>query len=258
MNRYQEFEKILKNWQVPRELRHSAPRLVRLSGSGIFLVIAGAVLALGAVAAAFFLGRESTRQSEEFRRLQGNGRETDARIERLWRTSGEGRRYRVRYRFEAGGSIYTNETNVPRAKWNTLKTGAGLRVRYLPSHPETNHPSGWSKRATSIWLAVLIPGALLVLVMFMAMMLRQQRELLTEGRPAPALVTRIRKVHHSHGGSATIIHYEFPILSGAIVSGKSSSQRKGVAEGAVLCVVYDPDNPRRSSVYPLELVRVNE
>src|SRR5262249_36248244 len=67
-------------------------------------------------------------------------------------------------------------------------------------------------------------------------------------------VCEVGILHHSYGGSATIIHYEFPTLIGGMVSGKSSSQRKGVATGAVMCVVYDPDNPRRSSVNPLELV----
>ena len=107
-----------------------------------------------------------------------------------------------------------------------------------------------------VWVVFLVPAFLLGLATFMVLALRRQTELLTEGRAAPAVAANLRKVHHTHGGSATIIHYEFPLLSGGIARGKGSSQRKGVAPGNVLCVIYDPNNPRRSSLYPFELVRV--
>ena len=106
------------------------------------------------------------------------------------------------------------------------------------------------------WLPALAGIGLLIFAALIAMALRRQMELLSDGRAAPAVVTNISKVHHSHG-SSTIIHYEFPLLSGSIAKGKSASARKGVDTGSVLCVVYDPNNTNRSSPYPLCLVKVS-
>jgi len=45
------------------------------------------------------------------------------------------------------------------------------------------------------------------------------------------------------------------LMSGVIATGKSDTSRKPPAVGTVLCVVYLPDEPRRSAPYPLALVR---
>ena len=258
MNRYEQFAVIQKGWSPPRELRHSAPRQVRLSHTGVSLAIVAALLVLGTVAAAVTLGRMSLRETETYQLLESRGKETDARVIRLWRSKGENKRRHVEYRFELDGHTYFKAANVPLAIWKTLEAGGLLPVRYLPSNPDLNHPSAWRQKPMSIWLAVLLPAGLLTLLICVVIALRRQIELSAEGRAAPAVVTRLQKVHHSHGGGVTIIHYEFRLLSGGIAKGKSSSQRKGVTAGTVLSVLYDPNNPRRSALYPLDLVRVNE
>ena len=47
------------------------------------------------------------------------------------------------------------------------------------------------------------------------------------------------------------------LLSGAVRKGHSSANKRSVpAVGSVICVIYDPDNPRRNAVYPFSLVEL--
>ena len=256
MNRYDQFAGIHKNWVAPRELLHSPPRHVVLSGGGVALAVLGVILVLGAIASAVFLGRESSLQGENYRLLQQEGRETDARIVRRWWTKGENKRLRVKYEFDVEGRSYVKEVKVPKARANTVAEDGAIRIHFVPSNPAINHPAAWNWRPMPSWLAILAGLGLLILAACIAMGLRRQMELLSEGRVAPAVVTKIIKEQHQHG-SSTIIHYEFPLLSGSIAKGKSACTRKGVAVGSVLCAVYDPNNTRRSSLYPLSLVKVS-
>ena len=255
MNRYDQFAGIYKNWVAPRELLHSPPRHVVLSGGGVALAVLGVILVLGAIAAAAFLGRESSRQGENYRLLQQEGREADARIVRRWWTKGENKRLRVKYEFAVEGRSYVKEVKVPKARANTVAEDGAIRIRFVPSNPAINHPAAWNSEPMPSWPAIVVGIGLLILAAGIAMALRRQMELLSEGRAAPAIVTKISKEQHQHG-SSTIIHYEFPLLSGNIAKGKSACSRKGVDTGTVLPVVYDPNNTRRSAIYPLSLVRV--
>jgi hypothetical protein len=49
--------------------------------------------------------------------------------------------------------------------------------------------------------------------------------------------------------------YECLVLSGATSTGKAGTSSKPPAIGTVITVVYDPDRPARSQVYPVSLVR---
>jgi hypothetical protein len=69
------------------------------------------------------------------------------------------------------------------------------------------------------------------------------------------MVTTVLNHPTTHGGSHRTISYAFPLLSGAMATGKSDSTRKAPETGAVLCIVYDPDRPRRSQPYPIPFVR---
>jgi hypothetical protein len=86
----------------------------------------------------------------------------------------------------------------------------------------------------------------------LAMLLRKQVRLLTEGRPAPGIVTGWRR---TKGG--TVLRYEFVLLNGATAKGRGKSRRPP-AIGSPICVLYDPENPRRNAPYPLCLVKLTK
>jgi len=255
MNRFDQFAELEQRWSPPRELQYSTPRAFRLSGGGIALTAVGVLLFLGAIAAGVFLSLESMRQTRNYRRLAEEGRETEATVARLWRSAEKNRTAHVEYWFTVAGRRYRNATRVPAAIWKTLQTGERLPVRFLPSNPEINHPSRWHPRVLSLWVAGLAAAFLAILTAAIALAFRRQIDLLSEGRPAPGVVTQVRKMQDSHSGHQTIVYYQFRLLSGAIRKGKRASAGKQVKTGDTLCILYDPHDPRRNSVYPLSLVR---
>jgi len=85
--------------------------------------------------------------------------------------------------------------------------------------------------------------------------INQERRLLSEGRAAPALVTALKTQSGTHGEKHRSMTYEFPLMSGAVASGKSGTSSKPPAVGSVICIVYDPERPGRNKVYPFGLVR---
>jgi hypothetical protein len=127
---------------------------------------------------------------------------------------------------------------------------SGLPVRYLPSDPRLNHPIAWRANTVPLWLPYLAAAILGALSWLAAHSIRSQRKLLEEGRAAPALVTR-----HTKTKDGKTIHYEFPLLSGAVRQGRSGPSKKPPAVGSVICVLYNPDRPRRNAAYPLSLVK---
>ena len=72
-----------------------------------------------------------------------------------------------------------------------------------------------------LWLPFAVSGAIAVLGFACLHWLNFERHLVSDGRPAPAIVTRITAHHTAHGGTLRDIRYEFPLLSGAATSGKS-------------------------------------
>ena len=239
-----------ESWTPPDGLGYSSLRPVRLTGGGIaLLVVAGAML-LGAVAAGIGLGATARRQAKDHRLLQEQGVNTEAQITRVWRSGGKDDQHLVAYRFTVQERAYAARKGVPARIWQTLKAGSSLSVRFLPSDPKVNHPTEWNDTPMPNWLPYLLSGALAAIAFGCTIPLRIQMRLLTEGRPAPGIVTGLRRTKEG-----TVIRYEFQLLNGATAKGRGQSRRPP-AIGSPVCVLYDPENPRRSAPYPLSLVKL--
>jgi hypothetical protein len=101
-----------------------------------------------------------------------------------------------------------------------------------------------------LWLPFLVSFLMGATGWLLTRLLAAQRHLLCEGRPAPGVVTDHKKTHH-----ATVAHYTFATMSGAIAQGQLEQQKKPPAVGSTLCVLYEPDRTSHNRVYPLALVR---
>jgi hypothetical protein len=238
-----------RNWIPPDSLGYSSLRPVRLSAQGTFLACVAALLVIGAVALGIFLARTSRRQAEEQRLLAAQGVTVDAVITRQWLTDDKSQEHGVAYRFDYQGSIYTRSVGAPIGQWRDLPVGATLPVRFVPSDPTISHPVAWQSRGLPAWFPYVMGAFLAALGCLVTLPISRQTRLLAEGRPAPARVTGIRK------SKGIVVLYEFQLLDGTTAKGRSDV-RKVPAEGAVLCVLYLPDNPRRNALYPLSLVRL--
>jgi hypothetical protein len=243
---------MIENWTPPDGLGYSSLRPVRLTGSGIALLVMAGAMLLGAVAAGIGLGTTAKRQAKDHRLLQEQGVNTDARITRLWRSGDKNQQHLVSYRFTVQEREYVARKGVPARIWQKLTVGSSLPVRYLPSDPKVNHPTEWDDTPMPNWVPYLVSGELAVIAVVLAILLRKQVRLLTEGRPAPGIVTGHRRTKNG-----TVIRYEFQLMNGATAKGRGQSRRPP-AIGSPVCVLYDPENPRRNAPYPLCLVKLTK
>jgi hypothetical protein len=130
--------------------------------------------------------------------------------------------------------------------------GDTVPVRYVPADPTINHPAGWQMDVTPEWLPFLIAAILIADAGLVAFMLWRQWYLLGEGRPALGIVLTARRT-----GRRSIVRYEFRGLNGAVMKGRCSSKSRTLwGEGSTVCILYDPENPKRNAVYPFQLVRL--
>ncbi len=240
----------------PRELAGSMPRDVALDKAGKALYTVAALLFVGALVAGLLLNREVRRQADTRAAFASSGTTTAAEVTRLWRGSDDSKTPWVAYRFDVNGSVYTGQARVGKQKWQSLHVGSEIDVEYLPDDPGRHRLAGSGRDGMPAWLPLLVGLSLAMGGVLMMAVLNRQRRLLANGRPAPALITRVRKHHSSHGGSHRAVYYTFPQLSGSLATGKSDSAKKTANVGDVLCIVYDPDRPRHNQPYPVPLVRV--
>jgi hypothetical protein len=240
------------SWTAPDGLGYSGLRPVRLSGAGLAMAALSAIFVIGGLILGNLLWNQSRRENDELTQLENQGAQAQATIVRLWRSGGKENTPRLSYRFEVDGQVVTGSTRVARKKWATLHVGDPIPVRYVPTNPAINHPADWSGNKTPMFLVALVPGMFAGFAGLFWIMIARQSRLLREGRPAPAIVTRTRRTDKT-----VIVNYEFRLLSGATRKGRSSAGRKHIpAEGSIVCVLYDPDNPKRNALYPFQFVKL--
>ncbi len=253
MDRNNQIAGLGQPWTPPDGLWHSPPREVSLTGNGRALLGLAVALLACAPVAGILLGVLFNRQADERRLLREQGVPAQARITRLWRHRGEQRRHRAEYTFTANASEYHGQTELARRIWITLAPGSPLPVRYLPTNPDLHQVGNRERKAAPLWVAYLVAVAVATGGGLALLPIRSQRRLLSEGRPALAVVSK-----HTKGQHGQVSHYEFQVLSGATAAGRCGPAKKPAAIGSTLCVLYNPDNPRWNAPYPLSLVRLSQ
>jgi hypothetical protein len=246
-------DSIWEGWKPPTELNRSFPRRVELTGRGVGLLCLSLAFALGGIAGAIALRIQAQHRAAEIRLMEAQGVETQGLVTRLWRTGGKTDEPMVQYRFSTGPNQYQGRSVVTSRHWAGLTVGLPITVRYLPSNPLVNYPSTDPLRPASIWLSIFVAGVFLLLAGVFTLSVRGSRRLLEEGRAAPGIVTRNRRIRSNEGSHNQII-YEFILREGSKHKGRAN--RAPIPEGTVICVVYNPDNPRRSAPYPFGLTKV--
>jgi Protein of unknown function (DUF3592) len=250
MKRLHRFEHSQRSWIAPEGLDRARPRRVALTGGGKGLLVLALALCIAGLPAAVLLGSIARRNAEERRLIQEQGVDTEGRIIRLDRHRGEDG-YWVDYGFTANGRTYERNRKVSARTWKSLKVGASLTVRYLPSNPGIHNPAGWNNEGVGFWVSPLA-GFSLVMGGWLCMLpIRSQGRLLGGGRVTPGVVTR-----HSKGKHGYTISYEFSLMNGARRTGETGARKDPPALGSTLPVLYDPEEPRKNTVYPLSLVRL--
>jgi hypothetical protein len=258
MNVRIQFMEAKQQWIPPAGLERSRLRPVQLTRAGRGLVVLALVLAAAALAAGIGLGLAASRQADEARMLREQGTVTDGRVTRLWRGRDKEHQPWMAYRFAGGEQTYEGSARVSLRLWRDLRVGSPIRIHYVPTRPELNNPFTASIAVMPGWVAFIVALGLAGGAVGAMLAIRSQRRLLSEGRPAPGLVTRHEKVRHGSHASRheSKYYYEFPLLSGAIARGAAGPTKNPPAVGSTIPLVYDRENPRRNAPYPFSLVRL--
>ncbi|MGA9669331.1 MAG: DUF3592 domain-containing protein [Terracidiphilus sp.] len=246
--------------KVVGELDQPLPRPVRLSGVGISrLVVALACIVFGVGMAASACRDELRRQAENesvVRRLTTEGRETQATATHLYTGMGG---YVVNYGYTVDGRTFQRGAFIAEEQWRSLEVGSPLAIRYLPSNPHEAYPDSAppnSQNYSSI--ALPMAGMILFLTWSFATIclwdVVSQRRLLARGGAALGIVTRC-KAGARDRISGYYLNYDFSVPGDAPYQGRDFSGPQQ-AEGSPVTVVYDPNNPRRSALYPMGTVRL--
>jgi hypothetical protein len=248
---------LLRSFKPPPELARSRPRDVRLTTNGRLLLALAWLLAAAAIAAGVGLYIEARKDAVAEAALTQRGVVTSATVDRVWRDKGDGKAAYAAFHFDASGTRVTGQSRMQVSRWQSLRTGSVVPLRYLPDDPRTFVIDGARRNRVPMAVPYLVGGLLAIAAFLSAAGVRRQRRLLMEGRAAPAVVTEVRKHHSGHGASHRVMSYEFPLLGGGLATGKAYAISKSTEVGATICVVYDPDVPRRSRPYPLSMVKVD-
>jgi hypothetical protein len=253
-------EQVRRNWTPPRGLARSRPRQVRLSAGGKALMALAIALVAGGLAAGVGLGWVASRDADESRLFHLESVSTHGVITRLWRARGNQRQPWMAYQFAAEGRTLQRSAKVSLRFWRELQVGTSLPIRYVPSRPEINYPFDFSPKPMPPWLPALIAVALVFGGLLTTLPVRIQRKLLSEGRPAPAIVTKHEDIHRGKAGRKhdKKYHYEFSLLTGATGKGHAGPAKNPPAIGATIIVMYHPEDPRKNVPYPLSLVRLSD
>jgi hypothetical protein len=182
--------------------------------------------------------------------LVAHGVGANARIVRKWSEHrSKSTTYFVSYFFRANGHQLSSVKSIDAALYGRLAEGRETPVVYLPSDPSINRPVGQAPPANP-WMALLFPlitGGFLMLTVWP---MRRQWLLLSTGQATAGTVTATRRVK---GGLSTT--YQFNDQTGEERAGKTTVPRKEAPEiGAVVTILFDPENPRRNVLYPAPLV----
>jgi hypothetical protein len=252
----EKLQDLTQGWQPPPELQRSRPRPVRFTATGRILAIVAALLAAGGIGLGAFLTGQREREMARDRQLDEATGHAQARILRLWRSGDKNRRCRATYQFEAGGARVTRNATVPCSAWRSLKEGEQRLVVFVEAEPQISRLEGIERSGTIPALVPFVPAVLLPL--FSALLwwdLRRQRRLLEDGRPAPAVVTKLGM----RTDKGRKVYYEFLTYAGSAAKGSYGPVHKSrqMTVGDRLTVIYDSDSPGFNKRYPLQTVTLD-
>jgi len=239
-----------------RRLSISRPRATSLTTAGRVVVTLALVLLVAAATAGPVLYGESRRQSLARERFAQGSVVTSGEVVRLRRNGDNNRR--VTYRFSVDGRAYEGSAGVSSDRFRALSVGAPIRVRYLPDNPASHRLDGARGDGLPLAFAFIVPSLLFAAGGALIWMVSRQRWLLIEGRAAKGIVIGMKAQTSSHETKSYAMTYQFPLLDGRTATGKSTFHKNPPAIGTTVQVLYDPERPGRSAIYPFGYVREAE
>ena len=240
---------------IPYELRRQTPREVELTAAGKSLVVLMAVLLLGAVALGVFMYVMHNRELARSAELDARGVTVQAQVINTGITRDKERRRFVVFQYHASGRLYERRVTFSRSDTRPIQIGSEVSIRYMPGEPGESWLAGYGPEGPPLVIVFLIPAIMAASTLLISYTLRRQRRLLSEGRAAIGRVTEWKGFRRGRQ-SGYRVEYEFKVLSGATQRSRVETRKKPPETGSTSTILYDPDNPKRIAVYPMQLVRI--
>lgn len=235
---------------APHELRAPTPRRATLTGNGVQMAIAAAILLALAAAGAAWAFRYDAQQTRRNSALLQTGQRAMATITQL--DSSNAYKPTVDYTFTAGGATYSGHARVPVRLARTLAGARSLPILYVPADPAINRPAGWQQPPIPESVLLIAPGfsALLGLLLFVPML--KERRMAVHGTPVLAVVTRCTRARDGY-----LLDYAIRLEDGKAVKGNGWSEAYQ-EPGSGIWTLHMPGNPKRNLPYPLNYCRAIE
>jgi hypothetical protein len=232
---------------APYELRAQTPRRTTLTGSGIQMMLATAILLAIAAAATVWAFRYDARQTRRNSALLQTGQRTVATITQF--QSEDAYKPTVDYTFTAGGATYAGHAVVPVRLAHSLSGAGSLPILYVPANPAINRPAGWQHPPIPEAALFAAPAfsALLGLLLFVPML--AERRMAVHGTPVLAVVTKCTRARHGY-----LLNYALRLEDGSPVKGHGWYETYQEPSTGIW-TLHLPGNPRRNRPYPLTYCR---
>jgi hypothetical protein len=242
-----------KSRDLPSELTGRTPRRVRLTGTAWLCILTSAFLIFLSV---FFTVKVvhlvSTEKATRIALQQSGGQS-------LGWVSGKSKAGRrqgyISYTFEVDGTIYYGKSAAPTGIWDSLREGDSLPVRYLPATPDINAPTAWEDPTSLNWWALLFPGFFAIMSIGFVWRLPLQYRVAVNGVPAWACIAERDEIGVGRGTHWE--NYTFRNAENEVQFGRCPMDVM-LRAGASVCVLYLPNKPIVSHVYPLDFFEVNK
>jgi len=244
-------EELQRSWKAPAGLLRSRPREVQATRAGVIVRGLGMFIMVVAPAVCLYWASAILSQNKVKTELAASNEVVTGEVVRLWETKDESRQPWVEYSFHGGNRIITGRAKAPRKIWRTLQVGSPIPIRIVSGNPKRNHPAEWEPSQFPVAIVGVIALLNMAIGGFLQYRVSLQRKLLEDGRPAPGILTKF-----GGGQKKQIAYYEYVTLNGTVQAGRSQRGAGLPPVGGTLCVVYDPDNPKRSSPYPMAFFKL--
>jgi hypothetical protein len=241
--------------EIPPELRGALPRDIELTTGGKATAFFAAILAAAAVIGAMLMSISYQQSREREAQREREAVFTSAEVTRIAvNRDDEGTRRTVTYAYEVDGRSFSGRQRLRRSDRRPLGTGDAITIGILPSEPATSWVRGYESSGFPLFVIPIVSLSLLGMAAGVAASLRRQWNMLSDGRVTLARVTNLKKVN-SDKRRAYKVTCEFQTLSGAPQSSRYETGKTPPPVGSVIPILYHRDNPKRTSAYPVPLVR---
>jgi hypothetical protein len=239
------------------ELNTRMPRPARLTPMTQFTRLLGVVIWIGLTVLLLTL---ASRDINDLRALQANGRVMNATVIDKYYHSGKSTTYYLRYQYLVDSQAYSDTQKVSYSVYDETAIGAPMLITCLPSAPTTDRVGTVDKarvdKAVQNWV-LGIGAACLVAAIVMAAVetgYRKQLFLLQEGVAAAGTIVS-KSVQRRGRSTVYTVTYSFtaegqPMWKSSSVSAAFES---AVYPGAYVTVLYNPSNPQ--DCFPYKALR---